>query len=954
MTTSERFLEIQELFNAALRLPPSERQAFLNTQRLKDESIRKEVETLLAEDANPSGFLHDDVEETRSFGLSIGTRFGSYEVTASIGAGGMGEVYRARDSKLQRDVALKVLPASFAIDQERIRRFHREAQLLAALNHPHIAAVYGLEESNGVVALVMELVGGVTLAERMAAGPIPLEEALAIAKQIAEAFEAAHERGIIHRDLKPENVKITPEGAVKVLDFGLGKDLKADGSAGGAGSPAIATRRGIILGTAPYMSPEQARGAVVDTRTDIWTFGVVLYEMLTGGRPFTGDTTSDTMAAVLTQEPDWNRIPVKAQRLVRRCLEKDRKRRLHDIADAWALLDEEPQILPAKVRRRRISAAIAAGVFVVALAIGLWILWRVQRPAQTALRPMARLDVDLGSDLPTGSVAGSDVIISPDGSRLVYVSQSRLFTRRLDQPIATELSGTEGVRAPFFSPDAEWVGFFAQGKLKKISLQGGPAIVLCDARYGDGGSWGENGDIIASFGANLFRISSSGGVPEPLTVVKGATAHRWPQVLKGGRAALFGVYPSTVGVDDATIDVLSLDDHRRKTILQGAAWARYSPTGHLIYVNHGTLFAVPFDVDRLEVRGTPAPVLEGVAYSTLTGAAQVDFSRAGTLVYQSGGRAGGLVRVQWVDGAAKSSPLQITPGYYLDPRVSPDGNRLALTSAGEVWVYDIGRETMTQLTFGGGYANPLWSSDGRYIIFQSLTGMFWIQADGASKPQTLTQTESDQHPWSISADGKRMAFVEKAADSGADIWTMPIESNAAGLRAGKPEVFLHTSFNERAPAFSPDGRWLAYASDESGTLQVYVRAFPEGSGKIQISSGGGNLPVWARNGRDLFFMNPDNRLMRATYTAQGYSFRPDKPRLWHDKRLPHVPSTRSYDVAPDGKRIVALLPVDSAKEDRTHHDVTFLLNFFDELAPSRGKPASDARPKFIYLVFSTT
>jgi serine/threonine-protein kinase len=456
MTTSERFLEIQELFHAALKLPPAERQAFLITRCPQDESLKDEVEALLVEDADVSGPLRDLSEESR-FTIAIGTRLGAYEVTGAIGAGGMGEVYRARDSKLNRDVALKILPESFAADPERIFRFRREAQLLASLNHPNIAAIYGLEESSHLLAIAMELVEGPTLAERMSAGAIPVEEALAIAKQMAEALEAAHDRGIIHRDLKPANVKITPDGVVKVLDFGLGKDLKTNNS---VVNP-LPTRKGLIMGTAPYMSPEQARGGAVDKRADIWAFGVVLYEMVSGSRLFAGETTSDTLAAVLAKEPDWNRAPLKVQRMLRRCLEKDPKRRLRDIADAWALLDEVPQALPAAKTRRWKLAGVVAVLFTFAS----WIVWRATRPIESALQPLVRLDVDLGSDVSLGSLRGADAIISPDGRRLVYVSQSRLFTRRLDQATSTELAGTQYAHAPFFSPDGQWVAFLAGSKL---------------------------------------------------------------------------------------------------------------------------------------------------------------------------------------------------------------------------------------------------------------------------------------------------------------------------------------------------------------------------------------------------------------------------------------------------------------------------------------------------------
>lgn len=937
MPTAERFQQIQELFHAALKLPAAERQAFLNARCGQDQSLRQEVESLLAEDANAFDFLKTDLGASR-ISLPIGTRLGPYEISGAIGAGGMGDVYRARDTRLHRDVAIKVLPEGFASNPERISRFQREAQLLAALNHPHIAAIYGLEESNSGLALVIELVEGPTLAERMAQGPIATGQALEIAKQIAEAFEAAHERGIVHRDLKPANVKITNEGAVKVLDFGLGKALSTGSGSGDPGSSQTATlartQAGMILGTAAYMSPEQARGAAVDKRADIWAFGVVLYEMLTGERLFPGDTISDTVAAVLTKEPDWNRVPANVQRLLRRCLEKDPKRRLRDIADAWALLDEGRQ---APAANSRAPWAIAAAM-AVALAFASWIAWRATRPIQAPLQPLVRLDVDLGSDVSLGSERGASVILSPDGTRLVYVShgariQPRLFSRKLDETRAVEMPGTEDAYAPFFSPDGQWVAFFAEGKLKKVSVQGGPPIALCRAPIGCGGGWGEDGNIVVAQDISaLSRIPSSGGVPEKITeLAPGESSHRWPQILPGGQAVLFSSYASMSGVEGTNIEVLSLRDRRRKTLQRGGSWGRYVPSGHLVYMNHGTLLAVPFDPDRLEVRGSPHPMLEGIAYSMATGAAQLDFSEAGTVVYRSGGAIGGLVTVQLLEASGKTSPLLATPGHYMSPAMSPDGSRLALTSAGDIWIYEPRRDSMMRLTFTGGYSNPHWTPDGRYLVFFGAEGISWTRADGTGNPQPLLQSKNNPNAWSFTPDGKRLAFVQFDAASGADIWTVPVESDGGGLRAGKPEAFLQTQFNERGPAFSPDGRWLAYLSDESGSLQVYVRAFPDRSHKIRVSSSESSPPLWSPSGRELFFINMDQQIMVAACRIEGDSLLAEKPRLWSERRLANVAPPWSYAVAPDGKGMVALMPADAPEQEAAQHHVNFLLNFFDEL-----------------------
>ena len=549
-----------------------------------------------------------------------------------------------------------------------------------------------------------------------------------------------------------------------------------------------------------------------------------------------------------------------------------------------------------------------------------------------------RLDVDLGPDVSLGSLAGADEIISPDGTRIVYVSQGRLFTRRLNQPNATELAGTQGAYAPFFSPDGQWVAFFTPGKLEKISVEGGSAIPLCDANFGAGGSWGEDGNIIAALSttSGLSRIPSAGGPPTPVTDVQaGEATHRWPQVLPGGKAVLF-----TAGIGDtANIEVMSLADHSTKTLVRGGTFGRYLPSGHLVYVNRGTLFAVPFDVDRLEVRGTPAPVLDRVNYNATAGSAQLDFSQAGTLIYRSGGAGGGLLTVASLDGAGKTQPLLAKPGVYARPSISPDGQRLAIEvtegSGTDIWLYDWQRDTMTRLTFTGIAYNPLWSPDGRYMAFRTAGGgMSVIRSDGSGKPQSLTQSKNLQVPWSFTPDGKRLAFLEQDSKTGYDLWTVPLESDSAGLRAGKPEVFQQTPADERTPAFSPDGRWMAYVSDESGTYQVYVRAFPDKGGKWQISNSGGMYPMWSRTGHELFFEALDNHIMAAAYTEKGDSFVADKPRVWSEKRLALVGSigaVKNVDLAPDGKRVVALMPVETTAGQKAQNQVTFLLNFSDEV-----------------------
>jgi Tol biopolymer transport system component len=895
--------------------------------------------------------------------IPSGTKFGSYEVVAQIGAGGMGEVYQAHDTKLARDVAIKVLPEGVAHDTERLARFQREAKMLAALNHPNIATIFGLEQSGATHYLVMELVPGDTLQLRVKRdGPVPVEEALAIAKQIAEALEAAHEKGIIHRDLKPANVKLTPEGKVKVLDFGLAKAFAGDASTEDmSNSPTLsmaATMQGVILGTAAYMSPEQARGKAVDKRTDIWAFGCVLYELLTGKQTFHGEDVTDILAAVVRAEPDWTLLPTNISPSIRvllqRCLRKDKRQRTPDAAtirieieDAIAAPKDSGAAQAASVPGSKLPWAVAAALVVLLVVMaGVW--WRSTRPVEQPLRPLVRLDVDLGSDVSLGSPYGANAILSPDGTRIVYVSQNQLYTRRLDQPNATELAGTQRAYAPFFSPDGQWVAFFKGGQLQKISVDGGAVESLCVATDGQGGSWGEDGNIIVALNTvgGLSRIPSAGGPPTPVTdLQRGEYQHIWPQILPGGKAVLFTVLTTTGTAGADNVEVMSLVDHQRKTLVRGGTFGRYLPTGHLIYMNRGTLFAVPFDVVRLEIHGTPVAVLDQVGYNAIDGSAQIAFSQTGTLIYLSGGANSGLLTVAWLDGAGKIQPLLAKPGAYGRPSMSPDGLRLAVeaTEAGgtDIWVYDWQRDTMTRLTFSGTALDPVWSPDGRYIAFRTVDeGISMTRSDGSGKPQPLTQTKNTQYPWSFTPDGKRLAFIESNAGAYL-IWSVPLESDGAGLRAGKPEAFLQSQADQRAPSFSLDGRWMAYSSDESGTFQVYVRAFPDKGGKWQISNSDGTYPIWSRTGHELFFETLDNHIMIAAYAVKGDSFVADKPRAWSGKQLGGAANaTKNVDLAPDGKRIIALMPAETAEDQKARSHVIFLENFFDEV---RRRTATQAK-----------
>jgi Tol biopolymer transport system component len=898
--------------------------------------------------------------------LAPGTRLGVFEIAAQIGEGGMGAVYRATDTSLNRQVAIKVLPDAFAADADRLARFEREAKTLASLNHPHIAAIYAIEKSAGATALVMELVEGDDLSQRIARGAIPIDEALPIAKQIAEALEAAHEQGIIHRDLKPANIKVRSDGTVKVLDFGLAKAMDVGaGTAGKAGlsmSPTLTspvmTQAGIVLGTAPYMSPEQAKGRPVDRRTDVWAFGAVLFEMLAGTRAFPGEDVTDTIVAVMSKEPDFttlpSTVPARVVQALRVCLRKDAKQRVGDIRDVRLALEGAfetvaPQTIGMVTSRapawtNRLPWAITGAIALVA-ALTAFGWWRSARPVEP-LRPLVRLDVDLGAEVRLGSPSGTDVIISRDGTRLAFLSQGRLFTRRLDQPKVVELADTQGAKAPFFSPDGRWIGFFVPGQLKKVAVDGGAAVFLCAASgaQGGAGSWGEDGTIVGSLdGSTLSRVSDSGGTPSRLTeLADGEVVHRWPQVLPGGQAVLLSVQVAGRRIDEGRIDVLSLRDGRRKTIQRGGMFGRYLATpngrGYLVYVAKGTVFGAPFDLGRFEVVGTPAAILEEVGYNINNGTVQMDASQTGTLVYRSVSSSG-LVTLQWLDAAGKTDVLPAKPAAYLQPAVSPDGKYIASTIFGlesqDIWIYDWQRDAMSRLTFGGrSFQFPVWHPSGRYISFgdgYGGRGLFWTRSDGVSTPQVLTERQGGQFPWSFSPDGKRLAFADFASGQG-DIWTVPVEDTGDALKAGKPEVFLQTPANELYPAFSPDGRWLAYRSNESGTDEVYVRAFPDKGGKWLISNGGGVMADWSPNGRELFYRTLDQRIMVVTYSGSGDVFIADKPRLWTETRLADtVLSGRNLDIAPDSKRFLALMPAGADDDQRAQSHVIFLQNFADEI-----------------------
>lgn len=856
---------------------------------------------------------------------------GHYRITTKLGNGGMGEVWRAVDTKLGRDVAVKVLPDSFAQDAERMARFDREAKVLASLNHPNIAQIYGVENR----AMVMELVEGETLR-----GPLPVETAIGYARQIADALEAAHEKGIVHRDLKPRNIMVTPAGVVKVLDFGLAR--VADEVGGDKGdSPTITispTRAGMILGTASYMSPEQARGMTVDKRADIWAFGCVLYEMLTGKPAFPGETTTDILAGVIGAEPDLTRVPAKLRRMLRRCMEKDPRKRLRDIGDVWALLDTVEA--PVAVRSKRPWIAVAAAML---LAVGGWFLaWRATRPAEY---PLIRLSVDLGPEAVMG--LNSTVAISPDGRRIVYPARGpdgkqQLATRLFDQAQPAFLPGTQGGADAFFSPDGQWICFFSGSEFKKISAQGGAPVLLGSLTAPVlGASWGAGDDLIAAMGAAfpLYRIPPDGGAAQPVTKLgAGDFSHRWPQVLPGGRAVLFSASPSLDSWDNGYLETASLKDGTSKIVQRGAYYGRYLPGGYLAYVRQGTIFASKFDLGGLRVTGAPVPMLQDVAANPGTGGGQFSFSPGpsghGIFIYLAENSGAHKSKISWLDSSGGMQPLIAAPGQYDTPRLSPDGRRLAFVKGGDIFVADSERNTLTQVTFTGRAAIPVWAPDGKHITFSlggNAGGIGWIRSDGAGEARTLLENAGIATPWSFAPDG-RLAFFQRNPGTGLAVWTVPLDlSDPDRPKPGKPESAWHAKGDDYLPRFSPDGRWIAYRSNESGINEIYVRPFPASrGGKWQISSGGGMYGLWAANGRELFYETGDNRIMAVDYKVEGDSFLLGKTRAWYDQPVFYA-GTSNLDLAPDEKRFVVLAPPDRAPGEKATVHVTMLLNFLDEL-----------------------
>jgi Tol biopolymer transport system component len=892
--------------------------------------------------------------------LRAGVRIGPYEIIAAIGAGGMGEVYRARDTKLNRDVALKILPEAFAADHDRLTRFTREAQTLASLNHPNIAQIHGLEDGTSVRALVMELVEGPDLAQRLAAGPIPVDDTIAIARQIADAIEAAHEQGIVHRDLKPANIKVRDDGTVKVLDFGLAKAFESSGSPAPAtpsslsptyASPA-ATGVGVILGTAQYMSPEQAKGKTVDKRADIWSFGVVLYEMLTARALFQGETTSEVLATVIMRDPDLSPLPadlpVSLRYVIARCVVKDPKLRLRDIGEVRLALAGSfapyaaaaaPETPTSRGGRWLVALSAVLALVLAATSVALW-----RAGARAPTEPLISFEVQPPDQTTLMLVARPSVALSADASKLAFTAvakgQSRLYLRSLGEITARVLPGTEGGSNPVFSPDGTKIAFFVAGLLKTTTLDGTVLTVTEAGGDGDprGIAWLTDGSLVFAGVAagTIMQVAAAGGAPRAITTLdegKGERTHRWPAALPNGKVLFtIGTRDSPDNYDRSTIEAVDPATGARTVVLEGASSARYA-AGHLLFVRESVLYAVPFDPDTLTTRGTPVQVLRGVNGDTTTGASHLAIADTGTIAYAPG-TALSANRLVWVDRQAKIQPLDLPQGLFFDPRLSPDGTRVAVVwqtltgGTGDIWVGDLARNAFTRLSFSGSTLSPVWSADGKTIYYAAIGGngnrttLMRKPADGSRDAEPIVEIDARAYLREVAADGTSALIDFMDRSTGAEntqIAKLALAANA------KPELLVQTPFDEYGGRWSPDRRWLAYQSEESGRSEIYVRDMSDG-GRWQVSTAGGEEPQWSHDGRELYYRN-ESQLMAVALDTRT-TFTPHTPTVLFEGVYNLRSDTGiSYTVAPKGDRFLMI----RLSEQNAASTVTVVTNWFGEL-----------------------
>jgi serine/threonine-protein kinase len=975
----ERWQQVDKILETALEREPGERSAFLKEACAGDESLRMEVESLLAADEQAENLIEAPAVEMVAEGFAknqvgslAGQEIGSYKILSLLGAGGMGEVYLAQDGKLDRKVALKFLPEELQQDSTAKKRFLREAKSAAALDHPYICHIHEVGEAEGRSFISMEYVQGVTLEEKLAQGPLPLKDALEKATEVAEALEEAHKQGIVHRDLKPSNIMLTPQGHVKVMDFGLAKQVTPVEGQGEEITTKL-TQQGSTLGTVPYMSPEQVRGQVVDTRSDIFSFGVVLYEMLSGVNPFKKGSTMDTAHAILSETPPpltryTEAIPVLLQHTVKKMLAKEPDQRyqlIHEVrTDLGELLEESRDSISQVVSSpsgmgvapavpRQMLPWVAASILLTALVVGVAV-WNLN--PLPASGPVSRFFHVLPDDQSLTGVGRSVVAVSPEGTQVVYVANEQLYLRNLNQLAAMPVGGTnEDPRQPFFSPDGEWIGYrsAAENQLKKIPVSGGtPVALAASSNFLGTPSWGTDGSILYATGSGVMRVSENGGTPEVIVATSDSERALGPRMLPGGEWVIFALGSRESGqIQEERIVAQSLETGERKVLREDGSAVRYVPTGHLVYAFQGVLLAIPFDTDDMEITGGPVAIIEGVQQNPFN-SANYDVSDNGTLVYLQGaslvGSHEGILAL--ADRNGDRQPLDVRTAQYTGPRLSPDGTHLTVETRDDseqstVWVYDLSGDTqMRRLAQQGNNISPIWTPDGQRITFASdrdgSWGIYSQLADGRDVAELLmSETQSKAKVWvdSWSPDGRTLSFVRSSVSGDDGVWTLSLD------REGEPELFYDVTdgSDQLGSSFSPDGSWIAFHSDLGGETggQIYVLPFPAtGVKPLQITQEGGVQPLWSRDGSELFYRSPLPNRPAIVGALIGVDVRTEAAFEWGaEQPLPiakfwAVEDHRDYDITPDGKRFMVIIPstpVDSSESTRPQ--INIVLNWFEEL-----------------------